>query len=124
MIVHSPLVRTKSNLRVVTASVSGTVIAGWSGNSEAGIALFFVLNGWSVTSKRITLLVWVKSWLFLGEVLSRSMVVPGGYAAKSMTTSYRSAAPCRKLATRTGAGISPASVAMTAILAPLDSDHL
>ena len=62
---------------MVTASVSETVIAGWAGNSEAGIALFFVLNGWSVTSKRITLLVCVKSSLFLGEVLSRSMVVPG-----------------------------------------------
>ena len=59
LIVHRPLFRAKSNLRVVTASVSETVIAGWAGKSEAGMELFFVLNGSSVTSNRITLLVCV-----------------------------------------------------------------
>ena len=87
LIFHMPFSRWSSILRVATASDSGTSIAGASGLSTAGTELLPRRKGSSVTSNIITLSVLVKLVLFFGLVFRSAIRVPGGYLAKSMTTS-------------------------------------
>ena len=67
----------------------------------------------------MTLPVLAKSTLFLLLRFFSSILVPGLYLRKSISTSYRSATPCRQEETACTLGVMPASVATTWTGSPL-----